>query len=119
VIFTNGNTPANNPNGQQLAVVCHPSGTSPEGTAKLNCDSPVKVGTTSWQVSPQCDFGRGPEECIPGAFIRTNDFPRLTVNPVNGHLFATWQDYRNQEFDIQLAGRPTVAKPGVPARLSP
>jgi len=103
VIFTNGNTPPNNPNGQQLAVVCHPSGTSPEGTAKLNCDSPTKVGDDILAGEPQCDFGRGPEECIPGAFIRTNDFPRLTVNPVNGHLFATWQDYRNHEFDIQLA----------------
>jgi hypothetical protein len=104
VIFTNGNTPANNPNGQQLAVVCHPSGTSPEGTAKLNCDSPGKVGDDIVVGEPQCDFGRGPEECIPGAFIRTNDFPRLTVNPVNGHLFAAWQDYRNHKFDIQLAG---------------
>jgi hypothetical protein len=103
VIFMNGNTPANNPNGQQLAVVCHPSGSSPEGTARLNCTSPVKLGDDIAVGEPQCDFGRGPEECIPGAFIRTNDFPRLTVNPVNGHLFATWQDYRNHEFDIQLA----------------
>jgi hypothetical protein len=52
---------------------------------------------------PLCDLGRGPEECIPGAFIRTNDFPRIAVSPSNGHLFATWQDFRNQEFDIQLA----------------
>ena len=104
VIFTNGNTPANNPNGQQLAVVCHPSGSSPEGTAKLHCDSPVKVGDDVVAGEPQCDFGRGPEECIPGAFIRTNDFPRLTVNPVNGHLFAAWQDYRNKRFDVQIAG---------------
>ncbi|MFL6606539.1 MAG: hypothetical protein ACJ8R9_35140 [Steroidobacteraceae bacterium] len=102
VIFTNGNTPADNPNGQQLAVVCRPSGGSPEGSAKLNCNSPVKVGDDIVAGEPECDFGRGPEECIPGAFIRTNDFPRLTVNPVNGHLFAAWQDYRNQKFDIQL-----------------
>jgi hypothetical protein len=52
---------------------------------------------------PLCDFGRGPEQCIPGAFIRTNDFPRIAVNPTNGHLFAAWQDYRNNEWDIQLA----------------
>jgi hypothetical protein len=52
---------------------------------------------------PLCDFGRGPEECIPGAFVRTNDFPRIAVGPVSGNLYATWQDYRNQEFDIQLA----------------
>src|SRR5712691_8646494 len=103
VIFNNGNTAANNPNGQQLGVVCHPSGSSPAGTAQLNCASPVKVGDDVVVGQPLCDFGRGPEECIPGAFIRTNDFPRIAVNPANGHLFAAWQDYRQQEFDIQLA----------------
>src|SRR5205085_12073917 len=41
--------------------------------------------------------------CIPGAFIRTNDFPRIVTNAQNGHLYAVWQDYRNHEFDIQLA----------------
>jgi hypothetical protein len=103
VIFNNGNTAANNPNAQQLGVVCHPSGSSPAGTAQLNCDSPVKVGDDVTVGEPLCDFGRGPEQCIPGAFIRTNDFPRIAVNPINGHLFATWQDYRNNELDIQLA----------------
>ena len=103
VIFNNGNTAANNPNAQQLGVVCHPTGSSPDGTAHLNCASPVKVGDDIVVDEPLCDFGRGPEECIPGAFVRTNDFPRIAVNPVNGHLFAAWQDYRNREFDIQLA----------------
>ena len=103
VIFNNGNTSANNPNAQQLGVVCHPSGSSPEGTAHLNCRSPVKVGDDIVVDEPTCDFGRGPEECIPGAFVRSNDFPRIAVNPANGNLYATWQDYRNHEFDIQLA----------------
>jgi hypothetical protein len=103
VIFNNGNTAANNPNAQTLGVVCHPSGSSPAGTAHMNCGSPVKVGDDVLVGEPLCDFGRGPEECIPGVFIRTNDFPRIAVNPANGHLFAAWQDYRNQEFDIQLA----------------
>jgi hypothetical protein len=103
VIFNNGNTAANNPNAQQLGVVCHPSGSSPAGTAHLNCTSPAKVGDDVLVGEPTCDFGRGPEACIPGAFIRTNDFPRIAVNPANGNLYATWQDYRNQEFDIQLA----------------
>lgn len=102
VVFTNGNTAANNPNGQQLAVVCQPSGSSPLGTARLNCDSPFKVGDDILVGEPLCDFGRGPEECIPGAFIRTWDVPRIAVNPANGNLYATWQDYRNGEFDIQL-----------------
>lgn len=120
VIFNNGNTAANNPNAQQLGVVCHPSGSSPAGTAKVNCASPVKVGDDIVVGEPLCDFGRGPEECIPGAFIRTNDFPRIAVNPVNGDLFATWQDYRNQEFDIQLATSSDGGKTWSPsARVNP
>jgi hypothetical protein len=104
VIFNNGNTPAGNPNGQQLAVHCKPTGSSPAGTAHLNCASPAKVGDDILVGEPQCDFGRGPEECIPGAYIRTNDFPRInTQNTQNNHLYASWQDYRNGEFDIQLS----------------
>jgi hypothetical protein len=99
VVFNNGNTPADNPNGQQLAVICHPSGSSPAGTANLNCGSPVKVGDDIIVNEPQC---AGLGECIPGAFVRTDDFPRIGFNPANGHLFATWQDYRTGEFDIQL-----------------
>jgi hypothetical protein len=52
---------------------------------------------------PVCDFGRGPEECIPGPWIRTNDFPRSTTHTGNGDVYVTWQDYRIGAFDIQLA----------------
>jgi len=103
VIFNNGNTAANNPNAQQLGVHCHPTGSSPAGTAHLNCAAPAKVGDDVSSGEPLCNFGRGPEECIPGAYIRTNDFPRINQNAYNGHLYATWQDYRNGEFDIQLS----------------
>jgi hypothetical protein len=103
VVFFNQNTAANNPNNQELAVKCAPSGSSTNGTARLNCGAPTLVGPDVSANEPVCDFGRGPEECIPGAFIRTNDFPRVAVNRDNGHLYATWQDYRNHEFDVQLA----------------
>ncbi len=104
VIFNNGNTAPGNPDGQQLGVHCKPTGSSAAGTAHLNCASPSKVGKDVIAGEPSCNFGRGPEECIPGAYIRTNDFPRINnTNAQNGQLYATWQDYRNGEFDIQLS----------------
>jgi hypothetical protein len=104
VVFNNGNTPSSV--NQQLGVLCHPTGSSPAGTARLNCAAPTKVGNDVATGEPQCDFGRGPEECIPGAFIRTNDYPRIVTNTQNNHLYVTWQDYRHGEFDIQLTESP-------------
>jgi hypothetical protein len=99
--FNNGNTPT--VNGQQLSVTCSPSGKSEAGTAHMNCASPARVGDDVLAGIPTCNFGRGPEECIPGAFIRTNDFPRLAVDSVNGELVSAWQDFRSGEFDVQVS----------------
>ncbi len=95
VVFNNYNTPAGNPNAQQLAVVSRDGGNT--------WSMPAKVGDDIIVNEPQCDFGRGPEECIPGNFIRTNDFPRIAVDKANGDLYANWQDYRFGEFDIVLS----------------
>jgi len=95
VVFNNGNTAPNNPNSQQLAVFSTDGGTT--------WSNPVFVGNDFTVGEPLCDFGRGPEECIPGPYIRTNDFPRIAVNRSNGNLYASWQDYRTGEFDIHLA----------------
>jgi hypothetical protein len=100
-VFFNQNTTT--VNDQQLAVVCHPSGSSTAGTAHLHCGAPSRVGDDISAGEPQCDFGRGPEECVPGPWIRTNDFPRVGRDPTNGALYAVWQDYRNKEFDIQIS----------------
>jgi len=103
VAFHNGNTAPTNPNAQNLAVTCHPAGRSEAGTAHLNCANPSRVGDDVTVGYPRCNFGRGPEQCIPGAFIRTNDFPRISRDAGNGTLFATWQDNRSGELDIHLS----------------
>jgi hypothetical protein len=109
VVLPNGNlvVPFDNENtqtdeAQQLAVVCRPSGDSVAGTAQLNCGVPVKVGDDISSSASVCDFGRGDEQCVSGAFIRTNPFPRSAVNKDTGTVYVTWQDYRNGEWDIQL-----------------
>ena len=98
VVFNNGNTPT--VDNQQLAVHCRPAGSSTAGTAHLNCANPTTVGRDVLAGAPICNFGRF---CIPGHYIRTNDYPRIGVNTDNGHLYAVWQDYRNQEWDIQMS----------------
>jgi hypothetical protein len=101
-VFNNSNTTT--ANNQQLAVTCKPGGKSEAGTAHLNCASAAKVGDDISAGSPTCDFGRGPEQCIPGAFIRTNDFPRLATDPVSGQLFSVWQDFRSgHQIDVQVS----------------
>jgi hypothetical protein len=103
VSFVNGNTPTVNQ--QILAVNCRPRGSSPAGTAHLNCGTPSKVGDELIENAPRCDFGRGPEQCIPGNFVRApfETSQRIAVNERNGNLFVTWFDYRHNEFDIFLS----------------
>jgi hypothetical protein len=98
VPFSNNNTQV--ADNQQLSVHCHPTGSSTAGTAHLNCGTPVKVGDDVSSTAPFCPaLGR---QCIVGPEIRTNDFPRTAVNTQTGTVYATWQDYRNGEYDIQL-----------------
>jgi hypothetical protein len=110
VAFANENTPISDPssttdpNQQKLAVRCHPTGSSPAGTAHLNCASPTKIGDSTLADRPLCDFGRGPEQCIPGPWVRdASDWPRTAVDRRTGTVYAAWSDYRNGEYDVQLA----------------
>ncbi len=102
VSFDNGNTPTVNE--QVLAVHCTPRGSSTAGTARLNCDNPNKVGDLIREGSPRCDFGRGPEQCIPGNFVRapSETSPRIAVNERDGNVFVAWFDYR-KSFVINVA----------------
>src|ERR1700687_329625 len=95
VVFENENTAARHPNMHELSVTSKNGG--------LTWSTRVRGGNDVIGGEPRCDFGRGPEECIPGAYIRTNDFPRIAVSRSTGNVYATWQDYRTGKFDIQLA----------------
>src|SRR3954469_18510477 len=101
VTFMSQNTPSQNP--EILSLRCEPRGSSPAGTAHLNCGTPRKVA--DYVLGPGCDFGRGVEQCIPGAFIRApfETAQRLTVDERSGALYDTWYDYRQGEFDVFVA----------------
>lgn len=98
VTFISQNTPSLNP--EILSLRCRPGGSSTAGTAHLNCGTPQKV--SDYVTGPGCDFGRGPEQCIPGAYIRApfETAQRLSVDERTGVLYNTWYDYRNGEFDV-------------------
>jgi hypothetical protein len=98
VTFISQNTPNLNP--ETLSLRCHPSGSSTAGTAHLNCGTPNKV--SDYVTGPTCDFGRGPEQCIPGVYIRApfETAQRLSVDERTGVLYNTWYDYRSGEFDV-------------------
>jgi hypothetical protein len=86
VVWNNGNTPLGQPN-QTLGRLVHPNGTM---------GPVVKVGVDDWTHEANCDFGRGPEECVDSLNIRTNDYPAVAADPTNpAHLAAVWQDSRN------------------------
>jgi hypothetical protein len=100
VTFQNGNTP--DVNQQILSLKCSPSGSSPAGTAHLNCGGPSRVAHQIFENAPTC---AGVGTCSPGAFIRTPEetSQRIAVNQRNGDLYDTWYDYRYGEFDIFLS----------------
>lgn len=97
VVFSNANTPG--VDNHHLAVI------STDGGATWS--DPVLVGEDFVTRAPRCNFGTPTNPdirfCIPGAFVRTNDFPRVAVNRASGNLYVTWSDYRTGEWDIQLA----------------
>jgi hypothetical protein len=103
VSFENGNT--GTVNQQYLDVHCHPTGSSPDGTASLNCGTPNKIADEVVEGAPTCDFGRGPEQCIPGAFIRApiETSQRIAVDHRTGDVFDTWYDNRSGELDVWLS----------------
>jgi hypothetical protein len=100
VVFFNHNL--SGADAQYLSVHCRPRGSSPEGTAQLDCGDPTKVGDAVRSPEPTCDFGI-PIECVPGPYVVLEDDPHVAAQPRNGHLYVVWEDYRAGEYDIELA----------------
>jgi hypothetical protein len=106
VAFNNGNVPVG-AQGQQLFVQSHDGGKTWSKPSRIGSDD--LFSTIDGSPAPTCDFGRGPEECVPAPTdVRTNDYPMLTVDSTGKVLAATWEDFRNgvksnENFDIVLA----------------
>ncbi len=96
VVFNNGNTRDGNPNQQQLAVVSKDGGRT--------WSKPALVGRDVVRKEPQCRLSDGPDQCVPGSFVRVDDFPLVAVDRSNGHLYSVWDDYRDGRYDIRLSG---------------
>ena len=58
----------------------------------LSFSPAVKVANVSKPASP-----------LPGSKFRIFVLPALAVDPVNGALYATWNDYRNDDSDVVLS----------------
>jgi hypothetical protein len=72
VVFNNGNTASGNPNSQQLAVHCSPSGSSTAATAHLNWGAPSRSATMSFRTSRHATSGGVPRSAHPAtSFART------------------------------------------------
>jgi len=97
VVFNNSNTAGSNVNNQILAVVSRNGGTT--------WSRPVLVGVDVVKGQPQCDLsdGNGPEECIPGPFIRSDDDPRAAINATTGAIYAVWNDYGAGRYGIRIS----------------
>ncbi|HSP54504.1 MAG TPA: hypothetical protein VLS25_02855 [Dehalococcoidia bacterium] len=101
--FDQGSMPVVNPTDGSVYVVWN-NGNTPTLLnqtlgRRINTDGTmgpvVKVGQDEESNIAQCDFGRGPEECVKSLNVRANDFPAVTFDPSDSnHLVSVWQDSR-------------------------
>jgi hypothetical protein len=97
VLFNNSNTAGVTSNDQILAVTSRDGGRT--------WSHPSLVGKDVVRGEPMGDTGdgNGPEECVPGPFIRVDDDPRAAVDPATGAVYAVWNDYAFGRYAIRLS----------------
>ena len=97
VLFNNANTHSNDSNNQILSVMSADGGKT--------WSRPSLVGADIVSGEPQCNTGdgSGAEACIPGPFIRVDDDPKAATDPVNGDIYAVWNDYSFGRYAIRMS----------------
>lgn len=95
---TQGSFPAVGPNGE-LYVLYYSDSTPGRG---LYIARSTDGGRTFNQAISVSSAVRPPSP-LPGSDFRIFVLPALAVDPTNGALYATWNDYRNDDSDVMLA----------------
>ena len=108
-----------NASGEAVAALCKSNGIEPSEICVVLDEVELPLGALRLRPRGSAGGHNGMVSII--SALGTNDFPRLAVNPKNGHLYATWQDYQRRdnstrEFSIQMS---TSADGGLICRAGP
>jgi hypothetical protein len=102
---TQGSFPATGPNGELYVLYYSdtPSSANDPGPGRgLYIVRSTDGGQTFSQATRVSTVSRPPSP-LPGSDFRIFVLPALAVDPTSGALYATWNDYRNDDSDVMLS----------------
>ncbi|HEX8599814.1 MAG TPA: hypothetical protein VF952_15030 [Chloroflexia bacterium] len=100
---TQGSFPATGPNGELYVLYFSDSPASTGNPGRgLYIARSTDGGVTFSQATRISNVLRPPSP-LPGSEFRIFVLPALAVDPTNGSLYATWNDYRNDDSDVMLS----------------